>query len=221
VKYNWKRRTYLVHWRRGRWWCDGWPMLPPLLCSFSDFLVRLRRSQWLCDGWPMLPPLLCSFSGFLSVFVLLFLSLCLLVLPTFFSWVLSLFLVQLLLKMELWSCCWRWSSGAATEDEVEGVLQDYNGLTFCFSLLFVRPPVFFRPCSLVFPPGFCGALSVRSSPVLCGLSLAFIKPGNAMQLPLDNEATDRCCRRRIVGSWQGSGSWMKKAMNSFLWNGAV
>ena len=119
------------------------------------------------------------------------------------------------------SCCWRWSSGAATEDEVEGVLQDYNGLTFCFSLLFVRPPVFFRPCSLVFPPGFCGALSVRSSPVLCGLSLAFIKPGNAMQLPLDNEATDRCCRRRIVGSWQGSGSWMKKVMNSFLWNGAV
>jgi hypothetical protein len=118
--------------------------------------------------------------------------------------------VQLLLKMELWSCCWRWSSGAATEDEVEGVLQDYNGLTFCFSLLFVRPPVFFRPCSLVFPPGFCGALSVRSSPVLCGLSLAFIKPGNAMQLPLDNEATDRCCRRRIVGSWQGSGSWMKR-----------
>jgi hypothetical protein len=105
-------------------------------------------------------------------------------------------------QMELWSCCWRWSSGAATEDEVEGVLQDYNGLTFCFSLLFVRPPVFFRPCSLVFPPGFCGASSVRSSPVLCGLSLAFIKPANAMQLPLDNEATDRCCRRRIVGSWQ-------------------
>ena len=88
-------------------------MLPPLLCSFSDFLVRWRRSQWLCDGWPMLPPLLCSFSGFLSVFVLLFLSLCLLLLPTFFSWVLSLFLVQLLLKMELWSCYWRRSRGRA------------------------------------------------------------------------------------------------------------
>jgi len=37
------------------------------------------------------------------------------------------------------SCCWRWRPGAATEDEVEGVLQEYNGLTFCFSLLFVRP----------------------------------------------------------------------------------
>ena len=212
MNYNWKRRTYLVHWRRGRWWCDGWPMLPPLLCSFSDFLVRWRRSQWLCDGWPMLPPrsvlslvfflsLFCCFSPCVCSFSLRFS-------PGFCHC--------------FWcSCCWRWSSGAATEDEVEGVLQDYNGLTFCFSLLFVRPPVFFRPCSLVFPPGFCGALSVRSSPVLCGLSLAFIKPGNAMQLPLDNEATDRCCRRRIVGSWQGSGSWMKKVMNSFLWNGAV
>jgi len=66
-------------------------------------------------------------------------------------------------------------------------------------------PLFFSVRVLWFsPPGFCGALSIRSSPVLCGLSLAFIKPGNAMQLPLDNEATDRCCRRhrgQLAGKW--------------------
>jgi hypothetical protein len=47
-------------------------------------------------------------------------------------------------------------------------------------------------------------------PFFRGLSLAFIKPENAMQSPSDNEATDRCyCRsngngrRGIVGtSWQ-------------------
>ena len=42
------------------------------------------------------------------------------------------------------SCCWRWSFGAATEYEVEGVLQEYNGLPFCFSLLFVCPPLVFH-----------------------------------------------------------------------------
>jgi len=35
------------------------------------------------------------------------------------------------------SCCWRWSCGAATEDEVEGVLQEYTSLPFCFSLIFL------------------------------------------------------------------------------------
>jgi hypothetical protein len=52
------------------------------------------------------------------------------------------------------------------------VLQEYNGLTFCFSLLFVHPP-----CA-------------------CGLSLAFIKPANAMWSRL--QITKRPCRTVIA-----------------------
>jgi hypothetical protein len=47
--------------------------------------------------------------------------------------------VQLLLKMETWSCYWRRS---------EGALQEYYDLNFCFSLLFVRPLFFSFPYGL-------------------------------------------------------------------------
>jgi hypothetical protein len=58
---------------------------------------------------------------------------------------------------------------------------------FC-SLVSFLVPVFDRPYSLVFPP------SVR------GLSLAFIKPENAMRLPPDNEAILQDCYCRSNGN---------------------
>ena len=86
---------------------------------------------------------------------------------------LLLCLSSLFLLLCFWcSCCWRWRPGAATEDEVEGVLQEYNGLTFCFSLLFVRPqffpPYFFFSFVSVLCFFFFSLLCIVSS-LLCSL----------------------------------------------------
>jgi len=98
------------------------------------------------------------------------------------------------------SCCWRWRPGAATEDEVEGVLQEYNGLTFCFPLLFVRPyfvsvfpPLFFFPSSL-FSVSFFSLLCIVSSSPLC--FLLFLPP--SLLLSFSIFIARECHRYKVI-----------------------
>lgn len=185
-------------------WRDATPLfilslfflLPVFLLSvFLFFFCLSRLSYSFCFSLGLsLSLFLLSFALFpvlLVLFLLFGVVLCSSLLSLYFARVSMFFLLECTV------------SGAVTAEDgaLELLLKTKcNGLTLCFSLLFVSPlslcvslcSFFFfslywfsRPCSLWFffylPPSF-----------VHGPSLAFINPENAMRSPPYNKATDRC-----------------------------
>jgi len=189
-------------------------------CCSSLFLLFVYSSGscFLCSSFCLLVLFLFSFFSFLSICVLAslfsgflpFSSVSCVVfwyvpVSVLFSSSLSFVFVSTVISSPgmlcFWcSCCWRWRPGAATEDEVEGVLQEYNGLTFCFPLLFVRPyffsvfpPLFFFPSSL-FSVSFFSLLCIVSSSPLC--FLLFLPP--SLLLSFSIFIARECHRYKVI-----------------------